>query len=78
MAKFQTIMSILNVTMVVYCAPLHKRCHKQYGHKRDPIVTPGICRANGERAQMIIVWVRAPGVGNASHPQEQEVMRIKP
>jgi hypothetical protein len=51
------------------CAPLHKGCLKQQGHKGDPGVTPGTCGAGGEKAQVILVWVRAPGVGNASHPQ---------
>ena len=32
----------------------------------------------GEKAQMILVWVRAPGIGNASHPRGLEGMRVKP
>ena len=50
-------------------APLHEECPKHHGHKGDPGVTPGTCGTVGERAQVIIVWVRAPGVGNASHPR---------
>jgi hypothetical protein len=41
-------------------------------------VTPGTCGADGEKAQVILVWVRAPGVGNASHPRGLGVMRVGP
>jgi hypothetical protein len=51
------------------CAPPHKGCSKHHWHKGDPGVTSGTCGAEGEKAQMILVWVRAPGVGNASDPQ---------
>ena len=51
---------------------------KHHGHKGDPRVTPGTCGAGGERAQMILVWVRAPGIGNASHPRRLGVMRVRP
>ena len=33
---------------------------------------------DGEKALVILVWVRAPGVGNVSHPQGLGVMGIKP
>jgi hypothetical protein len=59
-------------------APLQKGCQKHHGHKGDPGVTPGTCGAGGEKAQVILVWVRAPGVGNASHPRGLGVMRIEP
>jgi hypothetical protein len=39
--------------------PLHKECPKHHWHKGDPGVTPGTCGADGERAQVILVWVRA-------------------
>jgi hypothetical protein len=55
-----------------------KGCLKHHGHKEDPAVTPGTCGAGGEKDQVILVWVRAPGVGNASHPQRLGVMREKP
>ena len=58
--------------------PLHMECPKRQGHKGDPGMTPGTCGAVGERAQVILVWVRAPGVGNASHPQRLGVMRVRP
>jgi hypothetical protein len=62
-----------------YHAPLQKGCPKHHGHKGDPGVTPGTCGAGGEKAQvMILVWVRAPGVGNASYPQGLGVMRVRP
>ena len=59
-------------------APLLMGCPKHQGHKGDPGVTPGTCGAVGERAQVILVWVRAPGVGNASHPRRLGVMRVRP
>jgi hypothetical protein len=40
-------------------------------------VTPGTCGTGGEKVQMILVWVRAPGVGNASHPQGLRDMRVR-
>jgi hypothetical protein len=58
-------------------APLHKECLKHHGHKGDPGVTPGNCGTDGEKAQMILVWVRAPGVGNASHPRGLGVMKVR-
>ena len=36
------------------------------------------CGANGEKAQVILMWVRAPGVGNASHPRDLGVIRVRP
>ena len=54
-----------------------KGCPRHHGHKGDPGVTPGTCGAGGERAQVILVWVRAPGVGNASHPRRLGVMRVR-
>ena len=42
-------------------APLPKECPQHHGHKGDPGMTPGTCGAIGERAQVILVWVRAPG-----------------
>jgi hypothetical protein len=60
-------------------APLHEECPKHHhGHKGDPGVTPETCGAVGERVQVILVWVRAPGVGNVSHPQRLGVTRIRP
>ena len=59
-------------------APLLEECPQHHGHKRDPGVTPGTCGVIGERAQVILVWVRAPGVGNASHPQRLRVTRVRP
>ena len=48
---------------------------KHHGHKGDPGVTPGTCGADGEKAQVILVWVRVPGVGNTSHPRGLGSMR---
>jgi hypothetical protein len=66
------------LNLVVCRAPLHKGCPKHQGHKGDPGVTPGTCGGGGEKAQVILVWVRAPGVGNASHPRRLGVMRERP
>jgi len=60
------------------CAPLYKGCPKYHGHKGDPKVTLGTCGAGGENDQVIVVWVRAPGVENASHPRGLGVMRVRP
>ena len=57
---------------------LHAECPKHHGHKGDTGVTPGTCGAIGERAQVILVWLRAPGFENASHPQRLEVTRVRP
>ena len=65
--------------MVHICrAPLFEECPQHHGHKKDPRVTRKTCGAIGERAQVILVWVRAPGRGNASHPQELGVIRVRP
>ena len=44
----------------------------------NPGMTPWTCGADGEKAQVILVWVRAPSVGNASHPRGLGVMKAKP
>ena len=59
-------------------APLHEECPKHHGHKGHPGVTPGTCADVGERAQVILVWVRAPGIGNASHPWRLGGTRVGP
>ena len=59
-------------------APLHKKCPKHHGHKGDLGMIPGTCGADGKKAQVILVWVRASGVGNASHPRGLGVMRVRP
>ena len=60
------------------CAPLSKECTKHHEQKRDPGVTHGTCGVVGERAQVIIVWVRAQGVRNTSYPRRLEVLEIRP
>ena len=61
-----------------YRAPLHEKCPKHHEHKGDPKVIPGTCGAIGKRAQIILVWMRAPDVGNTSHPRRLEGTRIRP
>ena len=41
-------------------------------------MTPGTCGVVGERAQVILVWVIASGVGNASYLQRLGVMKVRP
>ena len=41
-------------------APLLEECRQYHGHREDAEVTPETCGAIGERAQVILVWVRAP------------------
>ena len=66
------------VTPVRCRAPLHEECPKHHGHKGDPGVAPETCTAIGERAQVILVWVRAPDVRNASHPRRVRGMEVRP
>ena len=51
-------------------APLHEECPQHHGHKGDPRVTPGTCCAIGERAQVILVWVKAPRHWECLSPTE--------
>ena len=60
------------------CAPVLEECLQHHGHKGDPGVTPGTCGAIGERAQVILVWVRAPGRWEHLHPRRLGVMRVRP
>ena len=60
------------------CASFHEECLKHHGHKKDPGVTPETCGSVGEKAQVILVWLRASGVGNASHPQRLESTKVRP
>ena len=60
------------------CTPLLEECMQHHGHKEDLGVTPGTCGAIGERVQKILVWVKALGHGNASHPYELGVTRVRP
>ena len=58
--------------------------HLSYGMPKTPWtqggpgVTPGTCGDIGEMAQVILVWVRALGIGDASHPRRPGVMRVRP
>jgi hypothetical protein len=53
----------------------HEKCLKHYGHKEDPGVTPGTCGVFDEKAQVILMWVRAPNVGNIFHPRRLGVTK---
>lgn len=58
--------------MVVYWAhcrvSLHEECPKHHVDKEDPKATPVTYGAVSERALVILLWVKALGVGNASQP----------
>ena len=62
----------------LYVTHLSMRSAQNTMGTRGPIVTPSLCGAVGERAQMILVWMRAPGVGKASYPWRLGVTRIRP
>jgi hypothetical protein len=57
-------------------APFYKECPKHHGHKGDPGVIPETCGVDAEKAQVMLMWVRALGIANASHPQGLRVMRV--
>ena len=59
-------------------APLHEDYLKHHEHKGDLAVTRETYDTIGERAQVILVWVRAPSVENASHTQRLEFMKVRP
>ena len=42
------------------------------------LVAPGTCGAIGERAQVILVWVRVPGRWERLHPRRLGVTRVRP
>ena len=41
-------------------------------------MTPGTCGAIGERAQVILVWVRAPGRWERLPPTETRSHKVRP
>jgi hypothetical protein len=41
---------------------LYEECPQHHGHKGGPGVTPETCGAIGKRDQVILMWVKAPGV----------------
>ena len=47
---------------------------REGGYKGDHGMATNTCGVVGEKAQVILVWMRAPSVGNASHPQGLRVM----
>jgi hypothetical protein len=42
-----------------------------------PGVTLETFDTGGERAQVILVWVKVPGIGNASHPGRLGFMKVR-
>jgi hypothetical protein len=62
---------------IQFYPPFHKQCPKHHEHKEDPGVTPMTCGAGDERAQVILMWVRAPGVGIAFHPWGLGVTKVR-
>ena len=74
----RVVLALVGVWHLPYRVPLHEECSQHHGHKGDPGVTPESCGAIGERDQVILVWVRALGIWNASQPQGLRVMRARP
>ena len=56
---------------------LLEECPQDHGHRGNPRITPRTCGTIGERAQVILVWVRALRHGNASHLQGLGVTRVR-
>ena len=66
-------MLILELSHLSRHTSLYEECPQHHGHKGDPEVTPRTCGAIGE----ILVWVRAVGIGNPSHPLRLGVTRVR-
>ena len=71
-------MMILGRELVVCLQTIHEECLKHHGAQGAPAVTPWTCGAVGDRAQVMLIWVKAPGVRNTSYPQRLGVMRVRP
>ena len=57
--------------LVSYCSPpLHEECPKHYEQNGDLEVTLENCVTIGEKAQMILVWVKAPRIWECLLPTE--------
>ena len=63
--------------LLYYCAFLYEECTKPHGHMGNLGVTPGICGDVGERAQLIMKWVKAPCVRNGSHSRRLRVTKVR-
>ena len=59
-------------------AHLSMRSPQHHGHKGDPRVTPKVCGAIDDRAQVIVMWMKSQGIENTSYPQKLGVMRVRP
>lgn len=69
----------LALKWVALCrAPMHEECPHHHGHKGGPRSDIGISGIISERAQVILVWMRVPGVGNIYHPRKLGGMRVRP
>ena len=51
--------TMFKIDIVVHLS--FKDCQQHHEHKGDPGVMPETCGTIGERAQVILVWVRALG-----------------
>ena len=51
----------LSFGLINCCTPLFEECLQHHKHKGDLGMTPKTCGAISDRAQVILVWVRAPG-----------------
>ena len=62
----------------ISCVPTSKGVSEIPWTQRQLEVTPETCGVIGERTQVILVWVRAPYIGYASHPRREEVTHVGP
>lgn len=46
--------------------------------QKDPRMIPIICGTIGEKAYVILVWLRALDIGNTSHPHKLGIMEVRP
>ena len=52
--------------------PLHEKCLQHHGQKGNLRVMHKFRGAIGDRAQVVLVWVRALGIENTSHHKNYE------
>ena len=61
-----------------YYTPLHKEWPKDHWHKSNPGVTPVTCGINGEKAQVMLLWMRASSDVKLLVPTSKENVYLIP
>ena len=59
-------------------APLLEECLQHHRYKEDPRVMLGTCGAIGERAQVILMWMRALGRWERLSPTKTRNHEVRP